>query len=199
MCLATRSTSLRARVSRRRARSPRKRLVAMLMSDPRTFRSALGQFATGVTVVTTMTPDGPVGLTVNSFASVSLDPPLVLWSLRTQSYHHAVFAGCEHFGVNVLAEDQEQLSRHFATPLIDKFAGVAWRRGVGGVPVLDGAAATFECGRQANHSGGDHTIFLGRVEHFAHRDHVLPLVFCRGNYIRRSFETAVEILERQSQ
>lgn len=169
----------------------------MLMSDPRTFRSALGQFATGVTVVTTTTPAGPVGLTVNSFASVSLDPPLVLWSLRAQSFNHAAFAACEYFGVNVLADHQEHLSRRFATPTADKFDGVAWRRGLGDAPIIEGAAATFECARHANYSGGDHSIFLGRVERFAHRDDVLPLVFCRGNYVRRSFEPSLEALERQ--
>jgi flavin reductase (DIM6/NTAB) family NADH-FMN oxidoreductase RutF len=154
--------------------------------EPKSFRNALGQFATGVTVVTTRGPLGPVGLTVNSFASVSLDPPMVLWSLRARSINHTVFFECDYFSVNVLAEDQERLSHRFATPLEDKFDGVAIKVGLGDAPIIEGAAAVFECARHANYFGGDHTIFVGRVKRFAHRHDVLPLVFCRGIYLTRS-------------
>lgn len=158
----------------------------MFMNDSRSFRSALGQFATGVAVVTTATAEGWVGLTVNSFASVSLEPPMILWSLRTQSYSHPSFAECEFFAVNVLAESQEDLSRKFAMARPDKFDGVDIEEGVGGIPLLRGASAIFQCRRQANYSGGDHTIFLGQVERFSHDEQLTPLVFCKGGYVRQS-------------
>jgi len=148
--------------------------------DPRALRSALGSFATGVTVMTTLRPDGtPVGLTVNSFASVSLDPPLVLWSLAAHSPSLGVFRAAAHFCVNVLAADQEALCRRFATPEPDKFAGVDWSVGDCGVPVLQGCVATFECRSAFNNWGGDHVIFVGHVERFETRD-TPALLFHRG-------------------
>lgn len=148
--------------------------------DPRALRQALGCFATGVTVMTTLRADGsPVGVTVNSFASVSLDPPLVLWSLAAHSPSLGAFRAAPRFCVNVLAADQAELCRRFATPVADKFAGVAWRRGAGGVPVLVGCLATFECSTAFNNWGGDHVILVGRVESFEMRD-APALLFHRG-------------------
>lgn len=150
--------------------------------DTTTFRRALGRFVTGVTVVTTRDADGrPVGLTANSFSSVSLDPPLVLWSLSRRSANLAVFEAAGHFAVNVLAADQTALSERFARPSHDRFAGVDWTEGVGGAPVVAGCAATFECRTESRHEGGDHVIFLGRVERFDHAERV-PLAFHGGRY-----------------
>lgn len=148
--------------------------------DPRALRNALGSFPTGVTVMTTLRADGsPVGLTVNSFASVSLDPALVLWSLAAKSPSLGAFRAATHFCVNVLAADQEALCRRFATPDTDKFAGVAWEPGGTGMPVLDGCVATFECTSAFNNWGGDHVIFVGHVERYGTRD-APALLFHRG-------------------
>jgi flavin reductase (DIM6/NTAB) family NADH-FMN oxidoreductase RutF len=148
--------------------------------EKRALRDALGSFATGVTVMTTRRPDGtPIGITVNSFASVSLDPPLVLWSLAARSPNLGAFRSAGHFCVNVLSAEQAALCRRFATPEPDKFAGVEWATGAGGVPVLDGCVATFECSSAFNNWGGDHVILVGRVERFATRD-APALLFHRG-------------------
>ncbi len=148
--------------------------------DPRALRNALGSFATGVTVMTTTRADGtPIGLTVNSFASVSLEPPLVLWSLAARSPSLGAFRAAGHFGVNVLAADQQELCRRFARPEADKFAGVDWRTGDCCVPVLAGCVATFECRSAFNNWGGDHVIFVGHVERFATAD-IPALLFHRG-------------------
>jgi flavin reductase (DIM6/NTAB) family NADH-FMN oxidoreductase RutF len=149
--------------------------------DTGALRRSLGSFSTGITVITTVTPDGrKVGLTANSFLSVSLDPPLVLWSLKDSSPNRTVFEQCSHFAINVLAFDQEGICRRFATPgIADKFAGVALKDGTGGVPLLDGAVAQFECSAHARHPGGDHQLFIGKVE--SHRwSERLPLLFCQG-------------------
>lgn len=149
--------------------------------DAGALRRSLGSFSTGVTVITTLTPDGRrVGLTANSFSSVSMEPPLVLWSLSGRSPNRAVFEQCSHFAINVLAFDQQELCKRFATSAIaDKFDGVACREGVGGVPLLDGAVAQFECSMHAQHPGGDHLIFIGKVE--AHRwSERVPLLFSQG-------------------
>lgn len=152
--------------------------------DPRDFRNALGSFATGVTVVTTRGEDGrAVGLTCNSFSSVSLKPPLVLWSLSLYSPNLPVFLKAGHFAVNVLAADQTALSRRFATPMADKFEGVAWTPGEGGCPLLAGAAAHMQCSNETRHYSGDHVILIGQVLRYAYRD-VEPLVFARGRYRR---------------
>lgn len=146
-------------------------------------RRALGAFATGVTVVTTLGPDGKrYGLTANSFSSVSLDPPMVLWSQSVQSPSHAIFSDSTHFAVNVLAEDQVELSMRFARWGEDKFAGLEIRGGAGGAPVLASCAATFECSTVARHPGGDHVIFVGKVESFA-RTAKRPLIFAGGRYL----------------
>jgi flavin reductase (DIM6/NTAB) family NADH-FMN oxidoreductase RutF len=152
--------------------------------DPRDFRNALGSFATGVTVITAAAADGkPVGLTCNSFASVSLNPPLVLWSLVIYSPNLTVFQDASHFTVNVLGAAQRALSTQFATSSADKFAGVDWTPGLGGAPILAGCVANFQCRAAGRYYGGDHVIFLGAVEAYAYnRDE--PLLFAQGGYGR---------------
>ena len=150
--------------------------------DPRDFRSALGQFATGVTVVTTRSADGAkVGLTANSFASVSMDPPLVLWCPSKRAPSLKEFEESTHFAINVLASDQHVLSRQFATPAEDKFLGVRVRDGVSGLPLLEGAVATFQCRTVARHDAGDHVVYIGQVEEYANHGGE-PLVFHGGTY-----------------
>lgn len=152
------------------------------MSDPVAFRMALGRFVTGVTVVTTLDAAGaPIGLTANSFNSVSLDPPLVLWSLSRRSINLPVFEAASHFAVNVLSIDQKHLSDRFARPVEDRFRDVEWTPGAGGVPVLRDCAAVFECASHERYEGGDHVIFIGRVERFDHQNRV-PLAFHAGGY-----------------
>lgn len=132
--------------------------------DPLALRRALGRFATGVTVITTRGPDGaPLGFTANSFNSVSLDPPLILWSLSRASQRLGAYRGASHYAVNVLAADQKDLAARFAARLDDRFAGVAWEEGLGGAPVLPGALAVFECAHEAVYPAGDHELFIGRV------------------------------------
>ena len=152
--------------------------------DPRDFRNALGSFATGVTVITAAAADGkPVGLTCNSFASVSLNPPLVLWSLVIYSPNLSVFQDASHFAVNVLGASQQALSTQFATPSDDKFAGVDWTPGLGQAPILAGCVANFQCRAAGRYYGGDHVIFLGAVEAYAY-NRGEPLLFAQGGYGR---------------
>ncbi len=151
--------------------------------DARDFRRALGSFGTGVTIVTAQTPDGRrAGLTCNSFASVSLNPPLVLWSLVIHSPSLRIFQEATHFAVNVLALEQADLAMKFARSGTDKFEGVAWKAGSGEAPVLDGVAASFECRNSYRYYGGDHIIFMGEVEHYARRDDAEPLLFVKGQF-----------------
>lgn len=146
-------------------------------------RAALGMFATGVTVVTTLNEGGhAVGLTANSFTSVSLAPPLVLWSLSERSLSMPAFASATHFAVNVLAAEQRVIAERFASKAEDRFDGVNWRIGSSGVPVIDGAAAVFECRSCNRHVEGDHVIFLGEVEHCSRRMGSAPLVFWGGRF-----------------
>jgi 3-hydroxy-9,10-secoandrosta-1,3,5(10)-triene-9,17-dione monooxygenase reductase component len=146
------------------------------------FRKALGSFATGVTIITTRAPDGtPVGLTANSFNSVSLQPPLVLWSLANTSMSLATFRAAQHWAVHVLATDQEELSARFAKRGESKFAGLDVEEGVGGVPMLQGCSARFQCKTAFQYEGGDHVIFLGEVLAFD-RNEMAPLVFHGGRY-----------------
>lgn len=152
--------------------------------DARAFRDALGCFPTGVAVITTTSGSLPVGLTCNSFSSVSLDPPLVLWSLRKGSKSLKAFQEAKGFAINILAEDQNQISGRFASSTIaEKFEGVSWRPGVMGLPVLAGSVATFECVTSAEHDAGDHVIFVGHVQQFDHAPADEPLVFYRGAYM----------------
>jgi flavin reductase (DIM6/NTAB) family NADH-FMN oxidoreductase RutF len=151
--------------------------------DAREFRSALGTFATGVTIVTTLDANGaPVGFTCNSFSSVSLSPPLVLWSLSLRSPNLPNFLQAPTFAINVLAADQLALARRFSQPVRDKFAGVAFAQGARGAPLITGCAAQLECRNEARYYSGDHVIFIGHVLQFAWRD-CSPLVFWRGRYI----------------
>ena len=160
---------------------------AVALADALSLRSALGRYATGVTIVTCLDAGGArVGLTANSFNALSLAPPLVLWSLRRSSPSLAAFEAASHFAVNVLAETQVELSRRFARPPGSgpgegKFDDGAWSAGFGGAPVLAGCAAVFECERVAVHDGGDHRLFIGRVLRLADIA-VAPLVFQGGRY-----------------
>ncbi|MHA1566896.1 MAG: flavin reductase family protein [Alphaproteobacteria bacterium] len=147
-------------------------------------RQALGRFATGVTIVTASGADGNrVGLTVNSFASVSLDPPLILWSIERRSPSLEVFQTASHFCVNVLAADQEDLCRRFSSPQADKFDGISYVDGLGGSAKLPGSLACFECRNHQQIDGGDHIIVIGAVETFSHGAGD-PLVFLDGKLVR---------------
>lgn len=155
--------------------------------DCQSFRAALGNFATGVAVVTACAPDGSfVGLTINSFNSVSLEPPLVLWSLDLASPSLEAFRAASHYAINILAADQEELSQRFATRLQDKFGDLLLCSGVGGAPLLHGCCAWFECANEIRYPGGDHLIFLGRVERFSGDADRPPLVYHAGGYRRLS-------------
>ncbi len=149
---------------------------------PQALRAALGRFPTGVTIVTCVDGAGQrIGLTVNSFAALSLDPPLVLWSLRRASPSLAAFCAADHFAVNVLADSQIELSRRFAASLADKFGDGSWTEGEGGAPVLGGCAAVFECATEVQQPAGDHMLFIGRVLRLADLG-LAPLVFQAGHY-----------------
>jgi flavin reductase (DIM6/NTAB) family NADH-FMN oxidoreductase RutF len=150
--------------------------------DARALRGALGGFATGVTIVSCRQPDGePVGLTVNSFSALSLDPPLVLWSLRLASPSVAAFDAASHFAVHVLAEGQVELSRRFASPGVAKFEQGLWHSGLGEVPLLAGCVASFECERVSHQTAGDHRLYIGRVLRLQSQP-VPPLVYHLGHY-----------------
>lgn len=139
-------------------------------------------FATGITVLTTRAADGsPVGLTVNSFNAVSLTPPLIVWSLSRHLAQRPAFEQCEHYAVNVLAADQEDLSRLFASKAPDRFAELKWDEGVDGVPLLLDCCAHFEVRNGVRHEGGDHLVFLSEVVRFQRfeRD---PLLYFSGAY-----------------
>lgn len=153
------------------------------MSPPTavSLRRALGSFATGVTVVTAQGKAGDVGVTANSFSSVSLEPPMVLWSLRKASASLAAFTESGAFTVHVLAAHQQTLSDRFARAAGDKFAGLAVKRGVGGAPLIDDCAARFQCRLAFQYDGGDHVILVGEIVEFEHSDHP-PLVFHGGRY-----------------
>ena len=147
------------------------------------FRAALAMFATGVTIVTARGVDGePIGLTANSFNSVSIDPPLVLWSLSRQAGSMPGFARGSHYAINILAADQLALAERFASKDLDRFEGVACSIGACGAPLIDGAAATFECFNRSRYEEGDHVIFVGEVERCARREGAQPLIFHGGRY-----------------
>ena len=147
------------------------------------FRTALGMFATGVTIVTARDAAGArVGLTANSFNSVSLSPPLVLWSLSRRATSLPAFTRGTHYAINILAAEQHALAERFASKSVDRFAGVAFREGVGGAPILEGAAAVFECFNRSRYEEGDHVIFVGEVERCESRAGAQPLIFHGGRY-----------------
>jgi len=150
--------------------------------DARQLRSALGRFTTGVTIVSCCDAQGQfVGLTANSFNSLSMDPPLVLWSLRSASPSVAAFGAAPRFAINVLAEAQVELSRRFASKAEDRFAEGAWALGEHGAPVLAGSAAVFECQLESQQVAGDHRLFIGRVLACTESS-LAPLVFQAGHY-----------------
>ena len=147
------------------------------------FRAALCMFATGVTIVTARSAEGTlVGLTANSFNSVSLAPPLVLWSLSRGASSMAAFSNGMHYAINVLAADQQALALRFATRGANRWAGVAFTEGVRGAPLLAGAAASFECFNRSQYHEGDHVIFVGEVERCAHRAEASPLLYHGGRF-----------------
>ncbi|MEZ2720061.1 flavin reductase family protein [Paenalcaligenes hominis] len=159
---------------------------ALNLFDSRAFRHALGHFPTGVAIVTTRTPEGrPVGLTINSFSSLSLEPPLIMWSLVNHSPSLAIFEQCNYFAINVISQQQIEAALGFANSQIeDKFALVSHVDGEEGVPLLDDCVATFVCENYKQHEGGDHTLFIGRVvRHSTITEHE-PAVFHRGKFTR---------------
>ena len=151
--------------------------------SPSEFRQALGMFATGVTIVTARAANGSfVGLTANSFNSVSVSPPLVLWSLARSAGSMAAFSTGSHYAINILGAEQQDLAKQFAAQGIDRFSGVAFSTGSGGAPLLQGAAATFECFNRSRYEEGDHVIFVGEVEACTHRVGASPLLFHGGKF-----------------
>lgn len=157
-------------------------MLASAAFTSRDFRHALGQFATGVTIVTTADAQGrPVGLTVSSFNSVSLDPPLVLWSMAHKAGSLPVFQHCAHYAIHVLSAGQQALAQRFATRGVDKFAALDWQPNAHGVPLIAGAAAVFECAQRSRYDEGDHTIFVGLVQQCQHQQGALPLLYHGGH------------------
>jgi flavin reductase (DIM6/NTAB) family NADH-FMN oxidoreductase RutF len=151
--------------------------------SPAEFRASLAMFATGVTIVTARTAEGElVGLTANSFNSVSLTPPLVLWSLAQAAGSMPALSTGSHYAINILAADQKELAERFAAKREGRWRGVAWTEGVSGSPLLTGAAATFECFNRSRYEEGDHVIFVGEVERCAHRAGAAPLLFHGGRF-----------------
>jgi flavin reductase (DIM6/NTAB) family NADH-FMN oxidoreductase RutF len=162
--------------------SPPRRAQAPSFSTDE-FRDALGMFATGVTIVTARSADGAlVGLTANSFNSVSLDPPLVLWSLARSAGSMPALSAGSHYAINILAANQKELAERFATKNVDRWADVQFSVGIGGAPVLDGCVASFECFNRSRYDEGDHVIFVGEVERCAHRPGAAPLLFHGGRF-----------------
>ncbi len=158
------------------------------------YRRALAQFATGVTIVTARTPDGvPIGLTVNSFSSVSLDPPLILWSLARKASSLAIFRSCTHYAINVLATNQLAVAKRFATRSSNRFASIAWHVGPCDAPLIDGCVSWLIAESRNLHEAGDHLILVGEVVQFEAPGGV-PLIFHDGRYIAQATE---EILPRE--
>lgn len=149
--------------------------------DSRAFRDALGAFATGVTIITTSSQDGPVGITASSFASLSLDPPLVLWSPAKTSNRFAYFRHAQHYAIHVLDGQQQQVCNAFARER-HAFDGLDWNEDEQGVPLIDGCLARFDCTQEAVHDGGDHVIIVGRVTQASFRPG-LPLLFQAGRFV----------------
>jgi flavin reductase (DIM6/NTAB) family NADH-FMN oxidoreductase RutF len=147
------------------------------------FRQALGAFATGVTVVTARDANGElVGLTANSFNSVSLSPPLVLWSLARSAGSMPAFSRGSHYAVHILAAEQRGLAERFAAKDVNRFEGQRWREGTGGAPILEGVVAVFECFNRSQYEEGDHVIFVGEVERCERREGAQPLIYHGGRF-----------------
>lgn len=152
--------------------------------DVRKFRTALGSYPTGVTIVTTIDGDGnKIGMTANSFTSLSLDPPLILWSIDKATGCFDAFNECSHFAIHVLGEHQEGLSNHFAGRGFDKFKEIPSTEGIGGSPILKESSACFQCSVEHRYEGGDHIILVGRVLDYSEQD-LKPLVFSAGKYAK---------------
>lgn len=154
----------------------------MTKIDARELRNCFGKFATGITVITALDPDGAkIGLTVNSFSSLSLDPPMILWSLDNRSHNLDALKKASHFSVNVLASDQMDISNNFASRAEDKFEDIDITQGKSGIPLLKGTVAHLECKNVQQIDGGDHLVFIGEVEHFDVTDKK-PLLYANGQY-----------------
>ena len=167
--------------------------------DPKEFRRALGMFATGVTIVTTTAADGtPIGITVNSFNSVSLDPPMVLWSLANNARSLPAFSDSTHWNVHILSNEQEALSNRFARAGEDKFNGLALDTQPSGAPLLTGCSARFQCKSAFKYEGGDHTIFVGEVVQYD-SSALPPLLYVTGGYALASRKAAPVSTEPQAQ
>lgn len=150
--------------------------------DPRELRNCFGKFATGITVITSLANNGAkIGITVNSFSSLSIDPPMILWSLDNRSHNLEELKAASHFAVNVLASDQVDLSNNFASKEEDKFIDIETDDGKCGMPLLKNTVAYLECNNVHQYPGGDHTIFVGEVEHFEISDKK-PLLYANGQY-----------------
>lgn len=161
------------------------------MIEPGSFRRALGCFPTGVAIVTTVAENEPAGMTVNSFSSVSLTPPLVQFSVDRRAHSLDIWRKTDHFAIHVLAEEHVDLSNRFAKSLGDKWGDLDVGRSAGGAPLLQDAMCIFECVKWAEYDGGDHLIFIGKVERITHEetDSRAPLVFHGGNYRRLAEKT----------
>jgi len=161
-----------------------------LFENSRSLRNCLGTYPTGVTVITTVAKDGhPRGFCANSFASVSLDPPIVLFCIANTAASHEVFTQTEGFAINVLSERQEHVARLFATRRADKFSSVEWIAGPAGYPILAGTIAWFDCKRMDVVSAGDHAVIFGRIQAFDHEVDT-PLVFSHGQFTRPNWSPA---------
>lgn len=160
--------------------------AALNLVDSKSFRQALGHFPTGVAIVTTRTGDGhPVGLTINSFTSLSLDPPLIMWSLDNRARSLSIFENCNYFAINIISSAQVDAAMGFANPKVeDKFGLVSHADGEEGVPLIDHCVATFVCKNYRQYEGGDHTIFIGRVVRHNTITEQEPAVFHRGKFTR---------------
>lgn len=151
--------------------------------DSRQFRDALGRFATGITVVTMLGKNSmPLGVTVNSFSSLSLEPPLILFSLARKGGHCAEFEQAGQFSVNVLNGHQQELSDRFSSAMDNRFNGIQYTAGENGCPVFEDSLAVFECAAHATHDGGDHVIFVGRVTSMLTNDREKSLIYYKGEY-----------------
>jgi flavin reductase (DIM6/NTAB) family NADH-FMN oxidoreductase RutF len=158
------------------------KLTPINADNPREIRNLLGQFATGVTIITTCAADGrKIGMTANSFSSLSLDPPLVLWSLSKTAPSLKDFHQAAYFAIHMLAQQQHQLSGHFARAATDKFAAVAHQLSEQGPPLLQDSLATLVCKNICQYEGGDHLIFIGQIEHYQ-QNQGEPLLFHAGKY-----------------
>ena len=159
--------------------------------DKNQYRSALGSFPTGVAIVTGLDSKGhPMGMTINSFNSVSLDPALVLWSVDHQSRGFQDYSDMEYYAIHILSKKQIAISNRFAQRDRDKYADLSYETNAYGVPILEGCCAIFQCKRWQLYPGGDHTIIVGRVEDFQHNRFLEPLVFSRGSYSQIGIPTA---------